>query len=337
MAYRKRKNPSIRWIFERRQDQSGRYTDTALLYQRIMSYALELNRECPTNGNYESFTTWKLTDWLMDNYYQYKIEMTDYSYRNMTRNNRIAAKLDGVMGKVRPLKILDLVEEKELTKASRGKEHTTILGFTQSGYLLGWIIESFDASNRQHSSIQIYRILEHSHKNRPSSFDNFALRLMEKFKDQNLFEEFIANTLRERVNDPRWHIDSVLELINSLSIPDFGNISKAELFHDIWFEALSELEENQRNIVMQYVKLNLERSIEEQLLLVRGYEELRYSLRDKPNILAVEGVCKNCSHPCHKAMNLVEYIEIEKSPYLLRGINCPWCGSLDTVSIHVRP
>jgi hypothetical protein len=335
MAYRKRKNPSIWWIFEKCEDASGCYTGSALLYQCIMSYAIELNKECLTNGNYESFTTWQLTDWLITNHDKYRIEMKHIPYRNMTRKNRIAAKLDGVTSKVGSLMILNLIEEKGLTKASRGKKQTTSLGFNESGYLLGWIIESVIETKRQNGNIQIYKILEHNYKDRPSSFDNFALRLMEKFRVQGVFEEFTANTLRERVNDPKWHIDSMSELISSLSMPDFGNVSKTKLFHDIWFETLNELEENQRNIIMQYVKLNLGRRIENQLLLLRGYEELRYSLRDKPNILAVEGVCNNCNRPCHSAMDLVEYIEIEKSPYLLKGMDCPWCRSSDTVSIQV--
>ena len=79
MAYGKQKNPSIQWIFEKDNDTSDRYSDSALLYQRILSYAIELNNDFPANGIYESFTAWQLTGWLIDNYHKYQNEMKEYS------------------------------------------------------------------------------------------------------------------------------------------------------------------------------------------------------------------------------------------------------------------
>ena len=86
---------------------------------------------------------------------------------------------------------------------------------------------------------------------------------------------------------------------------------------------------------MQYVKLKVGSFIEKHLKYRRGYEEMRYRLRDKPSMLAVEGVCtsKKCTHPCPLEMNLIDYIKIEKSPYILNGMTCPWCGSSNTLSI----
>ena len=65
---------------------SERYSDSALLYQFIIDYAIELNNEFPANGIYKSFTIWQLTDWLIDNYYKYQNEMKDIPFRNMNRN-----------------------------------------------------------------------------------------------------------------------------------------------------------------------------------------------------------------------------------------------------------
>ena len=176
--------------------------------------------------------------------------------------------------------------------------------------------------------------MEYNYKDRPSSFDLFALALIEKYRSQGLFEELVVNTLRDRVNDPTWHIDNMPELIDSLTIPDMRN---AKLFYDIWLQTLNELEENQRNIVMQYVKLKIGRLIEMHLKYLRGYEELRFGLRHYPNQLAVEGICNNseCNHPYALPMNLVDYIKIDKSPYTPSGMTCPWCGSSNTLSISL--
>jgi hypothetical protein len=88
---------------------------------------------------------------------------------------------------------------------------------------------------------------------------------------------------------------------------------------------------------MQYVKLNLGRMIEKHLKYLRGYEELQFRLRDRPDILAVEGECNNskCNYPCALPMNLVDYIKIDKSPYTPSGMTCPWCGSSNTLSISL--
>ena len=144
--------------------------------------------------------------------------------------------------------------------------------------------------------------------------------------------ELVVHTLRDRVNDRRWHIDNMLELIDSLSIP---NLRNAKLFYDIWLQTLNELEENQRNIVMQYIKLNIGMMIEKHLKYLRGYEEMQYRLRDKPNMLVVEGVCNSCKHPCSLRMELIDYFKIEKSPYTPSGMTCPQCGSSNTLSISL--
>jgi hypothetical protein len=334
MAYGKQKNPSIQWIFEKRNDVSKGYSESALLYQLIICYAIELYNEFHTNDIYVSFTTWQLTSWLIKKYYKYRNEMKDIPFRNMSRYNRIQAKLDGVESKVNSLKGLDLIEEKGMRKASRGEKQTMSLSFTHSGYLLAWIIHSFEEKTRPSSDIQIYKMLEYNYKHSSSSFDLFALALIEKYRSQGLFEELVVNTLRDRVNEPRWHIDSMLELIDSLSVP---NLRNAKLFYDIWLETLNDLEKDQRNVVMQYVKLNIGRMIEKHLKYVRGYEELQYRLRDKPNMLAVEGVCnnRNCNRTSSLRMNLIDYIKIDKSLYTLSEMTCPWCGSSNTLAISL--
>ena len=143
----------------------------------------------PANGTYESFIVWQLTGWLIDNYYEYKNEMKEYPYKNMSRNNRIEAKLEGVKSNVRSLKILDLIEEKGLIKASRGDEKTMSLSFTNFGYLLAWIIEGLHEEQRQTGNIQICNALEYNHKDRSSSFDFFGLALIKKYRSHGLFEE----------------------------------------------------------------------------------------------------------------------------------------------------
>jgi len=330
MAYGKQKNPSIQWIFEKDNDTSEYYSDSALLHQRIISYAIELNNEFPANGIFGSFTTWQLTGWLIDNYHKYQNEMKDIPFRNMSRYNRIQAKLDGVESKVNSLKGLDLIEEKGMRKASRGEKQTMSLSFTHSGYLLAWIIHSFEEKIRPASNIQIYKVLEYNYKDRSSSFDLFALTLIKKYRSLDVFEELIVSTLRGRVDNPKRHIDKMSELIGILSIPDPRN---AKIFYSLWIQTLNELEENQKNIVMQYVKLNISKMIERHLRYLRGYEELRFRLRDKPNLLAVEGICSKCPHPCPLTMNLIDYFKIEKSPYIPSGMTCPWCGSSNTLSI----
>ncbi len=64
---------------------------------------------------------------------------------------------------------------------------------------------------------------------------------------------------------------------------------------------------------------------------------MRYRLRDKPNILAVEGVCNNkkCNRPCSLKMNLIDYFKIEEFPHSPSGMTCPWCGASDTMSISL--
>ena len=67
--------------------------------------------------------------------------MKDIPFKNMSRYNRIQAKLDGVESKVNYLKGLGLIEEKGMRKASRGERAND-----ESKFHSFWIFTCMDHS-----------------------------------------------------------------------------------------------------------------------------------------------------------------------------------------------
>ncbi len=98
------------------------------------------------------------------------------------------------------------------------------------------------------------------------------------------------------MNDSNVKIMNMNELFSNLGILHFTDKGKANLYSQLWSETMDELDEEMKKCVLQHIKLEIEGIMGEQVKYIRGFEELRFELRDQPNILALEGVCQSRGH-----------------------------------------
>ena len=189
-----KKIPSISSICERGGD--GNHTYNALLYQDILRYSIMHNDKYP---EFKAFTVWELTGYLIDHFLPFINEFKELSKRNTPRNNKILSKLDGIESKVDNLVKLELIEQFDPSRASRGSTITNRYQYTESGCLIAWILEGAKSRKKLLAEEQIYNLLDIHDKDTASSYDIFALGLYTKYRKRGVFGEFVIDVLRARL------------------------------------------------------------------------------------------------------------------------------------------
>ena len=216
--------PSISSICERGGD--GNYTYNALLYQEILKYSTMHNNKYP---EFKTFTVWELTGYLIDHFLPLINEFKELSKRNKSRHNKISSTLNGIETKANNLAKLELVEQLEPSRASRGPTTTNRYQYTESGCLIAWILESIKPRKKLLAEEQIYNMLDISVEDDPSSYDVFASRLYAKYRERGVFGEFVIDILRARLEDSNVKIINMKDLFSNLGILHFTD-KKRQIF-----------------------------------------------------------------------------------------------------------
>lgn len=306
MAFEMVKIPSISSIFEKQDEQN--YTDHAHQLQYVLSYSIILNSECPDNKtDFNHFSIWEIAGWLIEKYPKFRDEFNNLSGWRLTRDNRIQAKFDGIESKVKKLAYLELIE---VVKGHiEGSNADTNYRFTKSGYLLAWIIESFDVKKRESANNQIYRVLRLNSGYDQSSYDVFGMLQYDKYKERGKLDELLTSILRDTLSNPKRQINTIRDLITGSPLPNFNDEKHARLYLEIWHGAFQELPDDEtRNYCLYWLKLGIEALMETTPPRnIKDFEELRYDLRNNYDMLALEGKCSNC-HPSAVPIKIIEYM-----------------------------
>jgi CRISPR/Cas system type I-B associated protein Csh2 (Cas7 group RAMP superfamily) len=64
-----------------------------------------------------------------------------------------------------------------------------------------------------------------------------------------------------------------------------------------------------KNYILYSLKLDMEELMESHVKNVKGYEELRFDLRNHYDVITLEGKCRSCGHPSPISIKIFEYID----------------------------
>ncbi|MGC2683449.1 MAG: hypothetical protein WA323_16435 [Candidatus Nitrosopolaris sp.] len=331
MASHQDEIPSIHMFFEKH----AKDVLLTRLYQDILRYGREVNNlDFPESKNNHSFTAWELTDWLVDNHRGYIEDYKDFSTRNTPKRVRIASRVESIDGILNKFAELGLIQSLGKAKARRGDTITTYYYFTILGYMLAWIIEScehIDAKKRDIADQKIYNIMNYYFNKDPSSFDIFYSTLFKKFKEKGVFGEFVVDTLKDRINSnaPIWTMGDLFESLGSYEESN----SLPKLYYDLWKETMNQMPDTVKILRLHDLKLDIERRMFDIVADVR-YERLRYDLREKYDVLAMEAKCEKCLYVRYIEINILKYFGIIESSGLDEVPDiCPQCQSLNSIVI----
>lgn len=302
MAFKMARIPRLSSIFEKSDAQ--KFTDNALELQYILRYSIVLNGEYPDNiEGYKQFSIYRATDWFIKNHPKSR---DGFVGSNLTPDRRIQVKYDGVEGKVKRLAYLGLIEE----IAENSKSNATYYRFTDLGYLLAWIFESFDENKRKAANNQLYRVLQDIASHDQSSYYVFGMLEYKKYIEKEVFDELFTSILRNTISTSKRQINTMNDLITSSPFPSFNDESHTKLYLQIWQEAFNELpNEEMRTYCLHWQKLGIETLMETAPPRnIKDFEELRYDLRNNHEMLALEGMCSHCHLPSAVPVKIIEYM-----------------------------
>jgi len=311
---------SIWSIFSRRED--GQYTNSASTYQRILKYCLFLkqNRQSQNDDN-QSFTWWEATDWLTKD--------TSNSSDKATKD-RVENPQRTIKNKLQNLVDLELIRVSGSRSMKKGTGTTPTYQCTKFGYLVAWIIESFDENNDQEliqSEIytlvsDIFTIKEHS-----SSSNIFFSKFIKKCNDRKEFRNIIV-LFRQGISEG--NLLKITDLFNYIWRLDFEDLQTRIRFNNIFFETLAELDPEIQKLILYALKLDIERRMKAVSDNFENFERARFMKRADYNKVALEGFCSICDRLIYIGVDVRDYRKSVVDSYsertrFLSG-KCPECN-----------
>jgi hypothetical protein len=295
--------PGINYVFKK--DEKGYYTKSALLYQDILRYAIfrKINKLSD-----DPFRHWDLAEWLMKNNNEF---INRYKASTTTISNRIEYTQNRTKDSLRDLVYLGLIVDAEQTKIKKGTATTSLYLFTDTAYLIAWIIEGFDPNKRENADNEIYNLFDSNYKRKlsPSSYDIFNWALYKKYKEKGVFGSFVVDEFRRRL-DSNVQTRDMRGLFHRIGVIYNNNIDQARFFVDLWNETLDELNPEARNLVLHHIKLERERRMEDIVEDLADFEKTRFESRNRYDEVALEGNCTKCKRCYSNALPLRPYLDL---------------------------
>jgi hypothetical protein len=307
-------NPSISTVFEKRKDGND-----ALLYQYILKYPILVDDHSAQDDIGTEIdiqvSLRNMIKWLIDTLPEFKLKYSgDTSSKTVNILwRRIKRKLDNLVN-------LELLLS-EKVKQDKGNGTTDKYRFTIFGQLLAWIINSIDFDNnrvnatikhREEINKQIFNLLQQIFKTGEDSAtkDIVASNFISTCMQQNLFGN-IVNLLKKALNDEEIQIDTVSDLLHNLTNCNFKDQNSKVIFTKLWDETIKGLEPKVKDLALYYLKLSLERDIQNRVNAYQSYEKTWFDNKNDPKVVAVECSCTNtnCQYYTPAVMGLMEYKE----------------------------
>jgi hypothetical protein len=304
-------------IFQK--DKEGKYTENSKLYQDILRYSIDGKYKEDDN----SFRTRNLAKWLLEKNIEFSNYFKEPSTRHFTISSRIENKLDRIKKKIKDLINFGLIEQSEMVKETKGNGLIPLYRFTKTGYLVAWSIESKYPDRSENAINEIYNLMQENFRESPASNDIFFSIFYRKCRDAGLFSDIVALTRRLlELDEP---IIDFPQVFQHLILRPLGNTEKSVEVIRLWDESFNELDHESKLLFLHQIKLVLDISMGERAVAFREYEKLRFKIRDRPDIIALEGYCEDCSLYTPAGLSTIEYIHtIQLSPQSVTGI-CPTC------------
>lgn len=289
---------SIGSVFSRR-EKDGQYTNSASTYQSLLKYCLVLKQNQQSeNDDDQSFTWWEVTDWLTKDINNSSNKSTKDRVENLQRP---------IKKKLQNLVDLELIQISGIRPVTKGIGTTPEYQCTKYGYLVAWIIESFD-KNCDEKLIQdeiytlvseIFTIREHS------SASNILLsKFFKKCNERKEFRNIIV-LLKQSISDG--NVIRIADLFNYIWRFDFDDLDARIRFNNMCFETLDELDPEIRNLMLHGLKLDIERRMKAAAKNFEKFEQARFMIKADYNKVALECFCKECDIFIYDAEDVLDY------------------------------
>ena len=296
---------------------NGKYTNDALLYQKILSFSL-------SGADHKSFTRWIMCTWLKENHPRFSKRSVDSLQQLVGR-------------KIEKLIELQLIHEIGTQSIGTATGQTPVYAFDPTSYFLGWLIESSSSDPASRSGdinkvfTILYLLLE---TDTPSSMNIFLKSLARKIKQNDLFSHLVDYMIE--LLDSSSSIKDISDLIYQTFILKHADLNFIKKYNELWEGTLNELSSKVRQLVMFRIKLLYEQRMKERAHYLAEFEKVRFSARKRFDKIVLECGCLSCQSVGYETIDLVEYMI--RLRYHIKGVpalekDCPSCNKIDSLQI----
>jgi hypothetical protein len=314
-------------------EKNGSFSLNSRLYQDILRYFFVVNNNSNNDG---TFRFSELANWLIDNNSEIVNYYKDLSSRNTNRSNRVEARKDRIKSKLFDLINLDLIQVSGKTKAKTIDTNIDLYKYSEDGRVIAWLLQSMDPEKRENADNQIFEILCSKLEKIGSTDSLFCVAIFKTMKERGLFGKF-ADLLRQVLNDstPVRNVSDLLSAVRvSNNIKEAAKNNPSAAREDL-YAIIRRMDLKRRKLFFHQVKLDVENRMQNIAENPAGYEELRFSIADKPWLVATEGRCKKCKHLVEKEAELLPYMELRVAQRTSMVLDCPDCEEERSVLIPI--
>jgi hypothetical protein len=310
-------------IFERNENKT--YTKDALLYQDILSYSLNIEKD--ELGDSKPFRHWDLASWLMNHNEEF-VNRYKKSFDGHTNiSNRIENTQKRTKGVLLDLIALGLIDSAGIISQRKGTGIVNLYKFTWEGFLFAWLIEGIKPEKREYVNDEIFNLFDSYFKRRDNgSVDIYNSNLYNTFKNKGVFGEIVVDTIREKIaSSNARNIDEFFQ--HSLLFISAKDDEKRKIFLESWKQTMDELDPQTKKLTMYDFKLNIESKMKERVLIgLDTFENMRFDLRDRYDRVMLTGNCNKCHGVFIGNAEMLKYIEAYNSSSSHNtGLYCKRC------------
>lgn len=325
-------------------DDTGRYTEDAVLLQDLLRYSLVINK-VPSKIAV-SFKKRELQKWTVIHNQEISSYYNDALHRrNTTYSNRIHGMRSKLNSKFEILLSLNLIMQEGTSPAEKIKASVPLFKYTMGGLLLALIIKAMDIkevvgitksdkANNEHQNelnriqqniFETFQLAFKTTKSSPAR-DIFYSCLIQQSMERGVFDNLISRIQDTITSDV--HIVNVTDLLlRSFYSSSFEGQSKIEFLNVFW-ETIKDLDEDVKNLILFQIKGYAESKFEKrQENVSREYEEYRFKLRSDYKRIAIEGYCNNCRLKQVIGINYLDIKRISAARADATNWTCPVCST----------
>jgi hypothetical protein len=216
-------------------------------------------------------------------------------------------------------------------KSSKGGVNTRKFCLSVFGKLVASIIETILNEDKREGYDELFDSWKLHLTAYPSSLNLFCVRYLDKCKEKEIFDEFAEFYLKSFTSGKNRQVQNVNDLFTQMILVKFKDGNKNSILFDIWKQSFNELDEKNRKLFSNYMRIYINRITSNNAFDYGEYETKRFEVKDKIDHVIAEARCILCSDYQYIAVNVFSYLSYffdhpdENIKELYHKIKCRFC------------
>jgi hypothetical protein len=223
-------------------------------------------------------------------------------------------------------------------KSSRGGGNTRKFRLSVFGKIVASIIDTILNEDKKVGYDKLFDSWKSHLAAYTSSLNLFCVKYLNKCKEKGMFEEFAEFYLKSFTLGKNRKVQNVNDLFTQMILVKFEVVNKNSILFDIWKQSFNELDEKNRQLFSNYMRIYINRLTSNYAFDYGEYEEKRFEVKDKTDQVITEARCKRCFDYQYIAIYVVSYLSHyfnqpdENIKDLSTKLNCKNCREVAIIS-----